>query len=101
MKGKIVEALRFGVPTITTSIGAEGLDAAHEYLEIGDTANGIARGIIKLLRDCHLRRRRALGGIAQIQKEFSYSSAVKRMSQDIPELTPLLNGAGVLRRKEK
>jgi GT2 family glycosyltransferase len=101
MKGKIVEALRFGVPTVTTSIGAEGLDAAHEYLEIGDSANTIARGIIKLLRDPKLRRIRALRGITQIQKDFSYSSAVKRMSQNIPELAPLLDGLGILRRQEK
>jgi GT2 family glycosyltransferase len=100
MKGKIVEALRFGVPTVTTSIGAEGLDAAHEYLEIGDTPNSIARGIIKLLRNPQLRRRRALRGIAQIQKDFSYSSAVKRMSRDLPELAPLLNGTGILRRQK-
>jgi glycosyltransferase involved in cell wall biosynthesis len=49
---KIVEAFAAEVPVVSTTIGAEGIDAVHdEHLLIGDTAERFAAQIVRLLRD--------------------------------------------------
>ncbi|MFI2641987.1 glycosyltransferase [Streptomyces sp. NPDC018610] len=49
---KILEAFAHGVPVVSTTIGAEGLDVvAGEHLAIADTAEGLARHCADLLTD--------------------------------------------------
>jgi glycosyltransferase involved in cell wall biosynthesis len=49
---KILEAFAHGVPVVSTTIGAEGLDVtAGEHLAIADTASGLARHCADLLAD--------------------------------------------------
>jgi GT2 family glycosyltransferase/glycosyltransferase involved in cell wall biosynthesis len=52
VKGKIVEALRAGVPVVTTSVGNEGI-ALNDGVEalIGDTPASLAAHVIHLLED--------------------------------------------------
>jgi glycosyltransferase involved in cell wall biosynthesis len=55
---KILEAMALRTPVVTTSKGAEGLDARHdEHLLIADTAEDFAAQVIRLLRDSDLRKR--------------------------------------------
>ena len=50
IKGKIGEALNFGVPVVTTNIGADGMGLQHNHdVLIADTAQDFARAVI----DCH------------------------------------------------
>ncbi|NYI04597.1 glycosyltransferase family 4 protein [Allostreptomyces psammosilenae] len=49
---KILEAFAHGVPVVSTTIGAEGLDVvAGEHLAVADTADGLARHCVDLLTD--------------------------------------------------
>ena len=49
---KILEAFAHGVPVVSTTIGAEGLDVvAGEHLAVADTADGLARHCADLLTD--------------------------------------------------
>ncbi|MEO3749483.1 glycosyltransferase family 4 protein [Streptomyces sp. B6B3] len=49
---KILEAFAHGVPVVSTTIGAEGLDAVPgEHLAVADTADGLARHCADLLTD--------------------------------------------------
>lgn len=49
---KILEAFAYGVPVVSTVVGAEGLDAvAGKHLAVADTADGLARHCVDLLTD--------------------------------------------------
>lgn len=96
IKGKVIEAMRFGVPVVTTSAGTQGMAGADRFLEIGDTAVSFADAIRRLLGDAELRRQRAGAGLDYIQREYSYLSAVQRMLPDVPQLTSILVDGGAL-----
>ena len=63
MKGKIAEALAAGLPVVTTSIGAEGMDLVHgENAMIADTADAFADAVVQLCSDAHLHQRLSKSG---------------------------------------
>jgi glycosyltransferase involved in cell wall biosynthesis len=51
VKLKVVEALREGLPVVTTSIGAQGLDGLAGVVSIHDDSDGIADAVCRLLGD--------------------------------------------------
>jgi glycosyltransferase involved in cell wall biosynthesis len=52
---KILEAFAAGVPVVSTTIGAEGLDVTPDrHLLIGDTAREFAEAVINVLRGSNL-----------------------------------------------
>jgi len=51
VKGKVVEALRWGLPLVTTPVGVQGLPQLEEIVAIHEDAAGFARAIDGLLRD--------------------------------------------------
>lgn len=53
---KILESMATGVPVVSTTKGAEGLDVKHgEHLLIADSAQEFAESVVRLLRDSDLR----------------------------------------------
>lgn len=48
VKGKVVEAMYYGTPLVTTSVGGEGIDQIETCVELVDDANGFARKVIDL-----------------------------------------------------
>jgi len=96
VKGKILEALRYGVPIVTTTAGAQGMNGAEEYLGIADTAEDFVDRIVELLEDAKLGRKRALSGLDYIDSVYSYRSVVRHMATDIPELEVILQNRRVL-----
>jgi glycosyltransferase involved in cell wall biosynthesis len=59
VKGKILEALRFGVPMVTTPSGADGMPGASDFLLTGESADEFAAAIVKLMRNPKERKRLA------------------------------------------
>ena len=51
MKGKVVEAMRFGVPVVTTGEGAKGLGDGEGALLVSDAPNVQADLVLRLMRD--------------------------------------------------
>ena len=51
IKGKVVEAMRYGLPIVTTSIGAEGIIGAEDFLTIADESKTFAEKTASLYRD--------------------------------------------------
>ena len=100
IKGKLIEALRFGVPVVTTSAGAQGLPEPEKYVSIGDTPQAFAERIIEAVEKPELARPRVCRGLDYVQREFAYSSVASRMALDIPELGSLASGQGRLARAE-
>jgi glycosyltransferase involved in cell wall biosynthesis len=75
---KILEGLSFGVPTVSTSIGAEGLDLVPgEHLLIADEPRSFADSVLRLLDDETLRVRLRSAGRQYVEEHYDW-----RMVQD-------------------
>lgn len=48
VKGKVVEALYYGIPLITTSVGAEGIEGIENVVEICDEPEQFANKVVEL-----------------------------------------------------
>jgi len=84
VKGKVVEAMANGLPVVTTSIGAEGIEEKGCPLVIGNTAQEIAMRINALLEDVSARSSLAEQGQTFVLKNFSRTRAVEILRQDFP-----------------
>jgi glycosyltransferase involved in cell wall biosynthesis len=98
VKGKVVEAIRFGVPVVATSAGVQGLDGAAGFVEVAHSADEFASAVARLVRSPDLALGRAQQGLDFIEREFGYAAAVRRLAIDIPELAALADSPGLLRR---
>ncbi|MEN6520918.1 MAG: glycosyltransferase [Armatimonadota bacterium] len=79
MKGKVGEALAWGLPVVTTSIGAEGMDLTHGHnVLIGDTPDEFASQVVNLYRDRGLWERLSQAG-KQKAAEWSPESVESRL----------------------
>ena len=50
VKGKVLEAIRYGVPLVTTSIGAEGIPDALEVMRVADEPEVFAQSVLDELQ---------------------------------------------------
>lgn len=71
VKLKVAEALRDGVPLVTTSTGAQGLPGLADIADVEDMPAAFAAAIIRLLRDDVLWARRSAAQIAYAQHRFT------------------------------
>jgi len=51
LKGKVIEAMRFGVPCVTTSAGIQGLAQTDGFLAAADEATDFAEHVMRYLED--------------------------------------------------
>lgn len=73
---KILEAWAAGVPVVSTSIGAEGLDAKDgEHLLIADSTPRFLEAVANLLTSPELHRRIAAAGRSLYESHFTWDSA--------------------------
>jgi glycosyltransferase involved in cell wall biosynthesis len=72
VKGKVAEAMSYGLPVVTTSVGAEGfgLQPGVNFL-IGDTAESFAAQVLALLDDTDLHDRISRNGYNFIKQHYS------------------------------
>jgi GT2 family glycosyltransferase/tetratricopeptide (TPR) repeat protein len=76
LKGKIGEALASGIPVVTTSIGAEGMDLVHRRnAMIADDPEEFARCIAEVYSDERLWRDLAVEGRKHARNKYSYQAA--------------------------
>ena len=63
LKGKVGEALAYGVPLVLTPIAAEGMDLVHEqHALVHDDVGGFASSVVRLIDDDSLWRVLSAGG---------------------------------------
>jgi len=73
---KILEAWAAGTPVVSTTAGAEGLDAGDgRHLLLADSPSAFADGVTKLLRDPVLRARLGQAGQALCQERYTWQAA--------------------------
>jgi GT2 family glycosyltransferase len=86
VKGKVVEALRVGVPIVTTSIGIQGLPGYEAAIVVADDPAEFAKAVQDLLQDESLWQRRRDAGVKYYRENFSESVVA-------PKVLALLEGA--------
>jgi glycosyltransferase involved in cell wall biosynthesis len=87
MKGKIGEAMSFGLPVVTTTVGVEGfgLTPGKDVL-VGDTPEAFALAVVSLLRDAALCEQVGAAGFGFIGDNYSepvVRRAVYRLFDDL------------------
>jgi glycosyltransferase involved in cell wall biosynthesis len=90
MKGKIGEAMSFGLPVVTTSTGIEGfgLEANVDAL-VADTPQEFADAVIRLLRDRDYLERVRMSGHRFIREHYSDSAVKARVDNLFAKLDSL------------
>lgn len=83
-KRKLIQALMVGTPTVSTSIGTEGLNLQDgEHVLVADDPAVFANSIVRLLQDAKLWQRLVRRGRAQIMLSHSRQVARARFKQVI------------------
>jgi len=77
---KILEAMAAGVPVVSTSLGAEGLEAVDGvHLLIGNSPREFASALVRLLRDPALAARLVDAGKKLVTERYDWSTLGKRL----------------------
>ena len=77
MKGKVIEAMRYGVPVVTTSVGAQGLEDANGFMAVADTPEAFAHMISELCENEGHWETRSRSGLLFIEEHFSLAALRK------------------------
>lgn len=82
MKGKIGEALSFGLPVVTTKIGVEGFGLSPgENILIAETPLDFAESILQLSQDNQLYKKLSTNGYNFIKNNYSEEATRARLSK--------------------
>ncbi|AIQ55096.1 glycosyltransferase [Paenibacillus sp. FSL R7-0331] len=82
VKGKVVEALYYQVPIVTTSIGAEGLEQAERVMSIENEADAFAASVIRLYENEEVWLNYSESSQQYINQFFSVEAARKIIAYD-------------------
>lgn len=87
MKGKVGEALSWGLPVVTTSIGAEGMGLVdgHDAL-IADEPEEFASKAVRLYNDAALWNRLSTNGKRTVESQWSPGAIQKRLAAVLREI---------------
>jgi GT2 family glycosyltransferase len=92
VKGKVIEAMRHGVPCVTTTAGAQGLDASDALL-VCDAVDSYAESILKLLSDDAEWLRRALAGQAFVHAHYTPGAQWQAFARELNSRSAAQSGA--------
>jgi sugar transferase (PEP-CTERM/EpsH1 system associated) len=87
---KVLEAMALGKAVVSTTLGAEGIDAQHERdILIADDATGLAHQIARVLSDDALAQRLGDRARSLVVQRYSWRSSVERLTNFYGELGAL------------
>lgn len=90
MKGKVGEAMSYGLPVVTTSFGAEGFGLAHgEHILIGDDASSFSEHVLSLLSNEALYDRIAHNGYQFIKRNYSVDAVAALLDPLLDKINQL------------
>jgi len=84
VKGKVIEAMRHGLPQVTTSTGVQGLDLTKDFVFAEDTAEGFAARVVQLLSDDTAWLARSTSAQAFVREHFSADAVFRVLANDLP-----------------
>lgn len=83
IKGKVIEAMRYGMPVVTTPVGAEGIDGAEDILCIADAnADAVAKEMIAKYNNIEYLKQISAKSCEYIRKIFSQENAWNVIKDD-------------------
>ena len=87
MKGKIGQSMSFGLPVVTTSIGAEGMGlAGGETALVADSPENFAQSVIRLYSDESLWTKLALNSVRHIWNNYSPAVVGEKLKKTLTAL---------------
>ena len=82
MKGKIGQSMSLGLPVVTTSVGAEGMDLENgETAMLADNPQDFVAAVVQLYRDEALWREISCKALQHVGSRFSTSVARTALQQ--------------------
>jgi len=85
MRVKILEAFARGIPVVSTTVGAEGIDARPgEHLLIADEPYKFARAVVRLLTHPFEAERLARAGRDLVERRYDWRSALSPLDEIYP-----------------
>lgn len=82
MRVRLLEAFARAMPTVTTTIGMEGIEAENgRHLLLGDDPESFARETVRLLRDSDLQQTLAGNGRQLALEKYDWRAALKQMDE--------------------
>jgi glycosyltransferase involved in cell wall biosynthesis len=89
-QNKILEAMAMGVPVVTSSAAAGGVDAeADTHFLVADTPQQIADAILRVVEDPRLRERLALAGRQRMLDQHAWPHSMRRLDRIIDRCSQL------------
>lgn len=80
IQNKILEALSFGLPVVSTSRAAQGLSGrVGEGVDVGDTVQELAAKVVLLLRHPDRARAKGLEGRRLVMADYRWDTALNRL----------------------
>ncbi|GCL64405.1 TIGR03087 family PEP-CTERM/XrtA system glycosyltransferase [Pseudaquabacterium pictum] len=85
-QNKILEAMAMGVPVITSSIAAGGVDAVPgEHLRVADSPEELAAAVLEVVQDPLERQRLSGNGRQRVLSNHDWAQSMKRMDAIIAQ----------------
>jgi O-antigen biosynthesis protein len=82
VKGKINQSMALGVPTVVSSIAAEGMYLTHEVdTMIADEPESFAQAVVQLWSSPDLWRKISKNGLLNLQEHFSVAAATRPIDE--------------------
>src|SRR5262249_29845959 len=82
IKGKIGNSMGFGLPVVTTSLGAEGMNLIDgEHVLIADSPAAFARAVVRLYTDDILWEKMSQKALLHIESNFSKAVVQKNLAR--------------------
>ena len=86
MKVKVLDAMARGLPTVTTTVGAEGIDYRNKlHLSVADDPQAMAMQIVALLEEPRRWNRQRLASRQLIRERYTWDRLFRDMHQAMDE----------------
>ena len=83
-QNKIIECMAMGVPVVSSSAAAGGVDAVPgEHLLVADTPEAYAENVLALMADPALRQRFSAAGRARVELRHNWANSMIKLDQII------------------
>ena len=78
----MIESLYYGMPTVTTSIGAEGIEGVEQVLSVADTAAEFAQKTLQYCKNAELSAKTGRDAMAFVKDTFGMEAVWEIVKED-------------------
>ncbi len=96
VKGKVVEAMCYGVPVVTTSVGLQGLHDLADVIPSGDDPKLFALEILRLLKDDVHWQDVSMQVLQHAREKFSIRAMEQILAKDVKWIATVVGAASAV-----